>query len=240
MVQARVVCHQNSEDIVQAKQPQPGSMSLVKVFEGLTILALALMVLGVISTAVGPNGLGIASGGLIDSEVMSVDAELDFPVDFGDRLEWTDTSQGTVDAATGLPPVEFAGPVTAQLLFWSPTTAQRTAWVLWKIAGPLLGIAGAALILRMTRDARNGDPFSPANESRLWKLAFLVAIGGSAVSWVGAAVRAWLIESSAAADSVSLTFTLVFTPIIVGIGIALLASVWRVGVGLREDVDGMV
>lgn len=225
---------------MKAKQPQSGSMSLVKVFEGLTILALALMVLAVISTAVGSNGLGIASGGWIDGEVMSVDAELDFPVDFGDRLEQIETSRGTVDAASGLPPVGFAGPVTAQLLFWSPTTAQRTAWVLWKIAGPLLGIAGATLILRMTRDARNGDPFSPDNESRLWKLAVLVAIGGSAVSWVGAAVRAWLIESSAAADFVSLTFTLAFSPIIVGIGIALLASVWRVGVGLREDVDGMV
>ena len=240
MVQTNGVRHQNSEEKVKTKQPQPGSMSLVKVFESLTIVALALMVLGVISIAIGPNGLGLVSGGWIDGEVMSVDAELDFPVDFGDRLEWVEAAQGTVDAATGLPPVEFAGPVTAQLLFWSPTTAQRTAWVLWKIAGPLLGIAGAALVLRMTRDARNGDPFSPANETRLWKLAFLVAIGGSVVSWVGAAVRAWLIESSAAADSVTLTFTLVFSPIIVGIGIALLASVWRVGVGLREDVDGMV
>lgn len=225
---------------MKAIQTKPGSTSLVRVFESLTIVALALMVLAVVSTAVGPNGFGIAVGGLIDDEVMSVDVELDFPIDFGDRLEWTEKSEGTVDAATGLPPVEFAGPVTAQLLFWSPTTPQRIAWVLWKIAGPLVGIIGAVLVLRITRAARNGDPFSPANESRLWKLAFLVAIGGSAVSWVGAAVRAWLIESSAAADSVALTFTLVFTPIIVGIGIALLASVWRVGVGLREDVDGMV
>ncbi|MDH5372699.1 MAG: DUF2975 domain-containing protein [Acidimicrobiia bacterium] len=216
------------------------STVLARVLEVIAIIAMVSMVLAIVATVIGYQGLNLTNGRFGDNALMTVSADLDFPVDFGDRLSWTDTALGTVDAATGKPPVELTGPISARLSIWSPTGVEQLAWVMWRIFGPALGLVGAWLIYGMTRSSRLGDPFSPANERRLWKLALLVAVGGSANLWFGQVFRSWLVERSAAAEFISSSLTFSFTPIVAGIVIGMLASVWRIGVGLREDVDGMI
>ncbi len=90
------------------------------------------------------------------------------------------------------------------------------------------------------RSSRTGDPFVTANTRRLWALAFVIAVGGTGYSLLSGAAETLLIQRSAAADQIDLSFTVSFLPIIIGIGVAVLASVWKVGVELRDDVDGMI
>jgi hypothetical protein len=230
------------DSFMTAQNSARQTSSLGRAVEVLAIIGMVAMALGIVATVFGNTGFDVLTATSFgDNTVMSAPVDLDPPVDFGDGLAWTDGPDGgTVDAATGKPPVELGGPVTAQLSFWGPTTAQRLVWVLWQISGPALGIAALWLIYRMARSTRLGDPFSTANEQRLWTLAAVVAIGGSASAWLGEAARAWLVARSAAAGVVTFSFTLSFAPIIAGIVVAMLASIWHVGVGLREDVEGMV
>lgn len=104
---------------------------------------------------------------------------------------------------------------------------------------PGLGLL-LALVLSIVRSARHGDPFVRANVRRLWWLAGLFAIGGTSYSVLSGFAEVLMIRRSAVADLAVTRFTVEFLPILVGIAIAGLASVWQVGVGLREDVEGMV
>ncbi|MDH5519389.1 MAG: DUF2975 domain-containing protein [Acidimicrobiia bacterium] len=222
---------------------QTRSTRLGTILEGVALVGLAAAVLQVTLVLTGPYGIDIRPGGMNifgSDRVMSVRGEVAFPVDFGDRLTWIDTEDGTRDAATGLAPVELGGPVEAELSFWSPTTSQRTIWVIGQVLAPLMVAAGIWLVFQIVRSARRGDPFTTANENRLWSLAFLVGVGGTAYQLVAGAVDMLLIQRSAAADMFAITATISFLPLIFGLLIALLAAVWRLGIELREDVEGTI
>jgi hypothetical protein len=49
-----------------------------------------------------------------------------------------------------------------------------------------------------------------------------------------------MIQRSAAADLAPIEFSVSFLPLVIGIGVAVLAGVWQVGVGLRDDVEGTI
>lgn len=136
--------------------------------------------------------------------------------------------------------MELGGPVTAQLTFWSPSGSQRFFWLLPRILGSVLILVGIHLVRRMIRSARSGDPFTAANEQRLWALAGLTAIGGTAYSLIDGFTEMLLIQRSAAADLFVPTATLSFLPLIMGATLAMLAMVWRMGVQLRDDVEGTI
>lgn len=211
--------------------------------EFLAIAVMALLALYILVVVTGPNVLDLrpslsnVGGG---DKVMAVPGQIDFPVDFGDRLSWIDTEDGTRDAATGQAPVELGGPVTAQLTFWSPTTSQRVAWAVRELLGPILTIAGVWLVFGIVRSARRGDPFTGDNERRLWSLAVLVAVGGTLYSMVVGFTTMLLIQRSAAADMFVTAATVSFLPLVMGALLAMLALVWRIGVGLRDDVEGTI
>ena len=57
---------------------------------------------------------------------------------------------------------------------------------------------------------------------------------------VGQALLTWLVERSAASELVDRTFMVSFVPIVIGVAVGALASIWRVGVGLRQDLDGTI
>ncbi len=211
--------------------------------EFVAIAVMALLALYIVLVATGPNVLDLrpslsnVGGG---DEVMAVPGQIDFPVDFGDRLSWIDTEDGTRDAATGQAPVELGGPVTAQLTFWSPTTSQRAAWAVRELLGPILTITGVWLVFGIVRSARRGDPFTGDNERRLWSLAALVAVGGTLYSTVVGFTTMLLIQRSAAADMFVTAATVSLLPLVMGALLAMLALVWRIGVGLRDDVEGTI
>lgn len=222
---------------------QTRSTRLGAALEAVALVGLAAAALQVILIITGPYVLDIRPGGMnvFDSDqVMSVRGIVDFPIDFGDRLTTIETDDGTRDAATGLAPVELGGPVEVQLSFWDPTDSQKWIWAVAQILAPILVAAGIWIVYQIVRSARRGDPFTADNEQRLWALALLVGVGGTAVQFIDGFSRLLLIQRSAAADMFEQSATLSFLPIIFGLLIALLAAVWRLGVELREDVEATI
>ncbi len=207
----------------------------VRLFEILLAIGMVFMVIGVVTPILDRPGLG-----LIGDTRPTADAELDFDVDFGDRLTTVATDDSVVDAATGQAPVTIGAPVSARFVFEEPTGSQRVIWLVLQCVPPLLALAGTWLAFSIVRTARRGDPFIAANERRLWRLAFLIAVGGTAWSLAGAFLGMLLIQRSAAADMTPITASVSFLPLIVGLGVGVLASVWHVGIGLRDDVEGMI
>lgn len=220
----------------------PG-IRLGRLLELLAIAGMALVALHILLIVTGPNVGDVRPSATniagVD-RVMSVRGELVFPVDFGDRLAWTDTAGGTRDAATGLEPVELGGPVEAELSFWNPTRSQRASWAAAETFGPLLALAGIWTVYGLVHSTRVGDPFTTENEHRLWLLAGIVAIGGTLDGLVTGVVDTLLIEHSAAADLVRASSELSAFPIAVGLLLAMLALVWRIGIRMREDLEGTI
>ena len=68
----------------------------------------------------------------------------------------------------------------------------------------------------------------------------LVGAGGVAYSTVAGLARVLLVQRSAAADLFLVVFEIPFLPIIAGLFIAALASIWRIGVTLRDDVEATI
>lgn len=222
---------------------QTHSSRLGSVLEGIALVGLAAAALQVVLVLSGPYVLDIRPGGMNifeSDQVMNVRGEVNFPIDFGDRLSWIDTDDGTRDAATGQAPVELGGPVEVQLSFWDPTASQRTIWAIGQVLAPLLVGAGIWLVFQIIRSTRRGDPFTATNEQRLWSLALLVGVGGTAYQLIAGFIRMLLIQRSAAADLFAVTATISFLPLVFGLLIALLAAVWRIGIDLREDVEATI
>ena len=230
-------------NVSASTRQQAQSSRLGSILEGIAIVGLAAAALQILLVLTGPYVLDIRPGGMNifgSDEVMSVRGEIDFPVDFGDRLTWVDTDDGTRDAATGQAPVELGGPVEVALSFWDPTPSQRSIWAIGQVLAPVLVAAGIWLVYQIVRSARRDDPFTTANEHRLWSLAALVGVGGMAYQLVSGFVNMLLIQRSAAADMFAMTATISFLPVVFGLLIALLAAVWRIGVELREDVEATI
>lgn len=216
----------------RATQP----LAWIRLLEALLIAGMAIGALTIIATVLDQPGLGV-----LGDDRPTVDAQVAFPVDLGNEFETTMSDNGIViDADTGQAPVELGEPVAARFTFLDPSMDQRVIWLLWQVAGPLLVLVGLSLVLSIVRSARHGDPFVRANVRRLWWLAALFAIGGTGYSMLSGFAAVLMVQRSAAADLAVIQFTVEFLPILVGVAIAALASVWRVGVGLREDVEGMV
>ncbi len=206
-----------------------------KALEALLVIGMVFMVLGMVGAVIDRPGLG-----LYGDTRPAVDAEVDFPVDFGDRLATTEIDDAIVDAATGQAPVTIGEPVIAHFVFTEPSASQRVIWVIWQVTDPLVALLGTWLVFAIVRSARRGDPFVAKNEQRLWVLAFVVGVGGMLTQLLGGFSEMLMLQRSAASDMTSITATLSFLPAILGLGIAVLAAVWHVGVGLRDDVEGMI
>lgn len=216
------------------------------VVEAIVALGVVMAALTGLGYLIGPNGAGLVHGKpgwpLIGpgQYSMTVETELDTDVTITGAPTTTETTSGTVDAATGQRPAAIGRPITATVEFDGPTAGQRWAWAIWQAAGPLLSAFGLGIVLVMLRSARREDPFDKANLRRLQALTFLVLVGGTLVSWGGAFVRRWLLDNSAVADIVPLDFHFSFLPIIGGVLLAMLTEVWRRGVAMRTELEGLI
>jgi hypothetical protein len=199
---------------------------------------MAFMAVAIIATIGGVNGLRAFGGPDGADPVMSIVADVQAPLDLDDLLPITVDDTGRV-SVFGQAPVRATSP-TATIEFLDPSASQRVIWLIWQVSGPVLGLLVAWPVLQMARSTRAGDPFTPANERRLWTVAILVAVGGIGYSMVAGFARMLLVQRSAAADLFAIVFEISFLPIIAGVVIAALASIWRIGVSLRDDVDGTI
>lgn len=201
-----------------------------------------------LSVILGPNGLGLVT---IRSQwpivgqsayAMSIDTPFNdnAGISIANAPRIKQASNGDVDAVTGGPPVEIGGPFSGPIGFLNPTFAMQWAWIYWQAAGPLLAAGSLFVVLKVVRSVRTGTPFTRENVRRLRIVALLVGLGGTFVAATDEIVRRWLLDNSAVADIVIRDWHLSFVPLLAGVLIAVVAEVWRAGVAIADDLDGVV
>ncbi len=105
----------------------------------------------------------------------------------------------------------------------------------------LLVTVAVVLLLGVARALRRGDPFQPANVTRLRLLGLLIALGGIGAPWVRDTTRNTLLDGVAlAGHTLPITFEIQLWPLLVGALVAFLSGVYARGARLRDDVEGMV
>ena len=122
-----------------------------------------------------------------------------------------------------------------------PTAAQRLLDLLPGVLLTAVVVAGAWLVLRVLRDVAAGDPFRPRNVTRLRALAVLVAIGLPVVWFAQGAVDLGLLTSlDIDAGVAGVVVAVPWAPVVAGMLVALVAEAFKLGAGLRDDVEGLV
>lgn len=139
---------------------------------------------------------------------------------------------------------EYSGGThTGVVTFWDPGFLPLLAWALL-LSLPLIAVAGLWFVLgRMVSSAVDGDPFTGGNASRLVLIGSVLLVGPYLFIVLNYLVRLWMLSSSTVAgkvDAVMPWSTLPLWPLGAGIAVLALASTWRVGVRLRDDVAGLV
>lgn len=130
-----------------------------------------------------------------------------------------------------------------QLTFQDPGMASRTAWL---VAIALIPVGLAWLwwtLSRLVGSARRGDPFTHRNARRLAVAGALVALGPMLALLAQQAALRWMLAGSTAAGKADIWFRwerVSLWPLGVGLALLVLAAVWRHGVAMREDLEGLV
>ncbi len=210
---------------------------------GLFVLLAALWV-------VGPSGIGLTDladvPNKLDRAARGSDTLLDWSqpptseVDVTDeasfqRLYASDVTGGDLDLPVQPGPLEIflnaRWEETVAYAALGAATSLGLAFVCWALAG-------------LTRSSRAASPFTRANARRLTTVGALLLLGGPAASLGQWGVRAWMIESASYAAVLGPpSYGLVDLPwSVMGAGAVLLviALVWRRGVTMAEDLEGLV
>lgn len=221
----------------QSKDPR----SYGRTIEFLVTVVMVVAVGAIVATFIGANGLRITGGPDGTEAMMSIVGQpsSEFDIDLGDPLPIMVDDEGIV-SVFAQPVVEVGEPLTITASMLDPTPSQRVIWLLWKISVPLLLLLVAWPIRQMARSTKDGDPFTAANERRLWTISGLVSIGGVIVSLISGSAETIIIGRSAAADLFAIDFEITFLPIAAGLVISALASVWHVGVEMRDELDATI
>ena len=164
-----------------------------------------------------------------------------------------------VDAATNAPlPVSYTtkvtsgielprgathdGNATMDLLLKDPTLGERLVQALPEFLVAALTIAVAWLLFRLLRSTQAGEPFTKRNVRRINTIALIVGLGGVMGQLAQAIADNAIQTTGRLPDRVDLTLGATFTPLplVVMLVIALIGEVFRRGVQLRDDVEGLV
>ena len=217
------------------------SRSRTSVLEILIMIIMALATAAIVAVLIGGNGLRITDRPDGKDAMITIDGQpsSEFDIDLGDPLPTMVDDDGNVTVA-GQPIVEVGAPITVTASMLDPTPSQRVIWLIWTVSGPLLVMLIAWPVLQMARSARFGDPFTAANVRRLWWLAGLVSIGGTLVSMISGSAETIIMGRSAAADLFNIEFEISFLSIAAGLLISALASIWHVGVTMRDELDATI
>lgn len=144
------------------------------------------------------------------------------------------------DTVTTGPALEFLIPSRTRVVVWKPNARQRVGFAGVPMLAGLLTLAVIALLLRVTRTLREGDPFIAINARRLYMIAALVGIGGQVTAFLSAWVRLDVLHHPNVAPYVIRDADMTFVPLIAGLGVAVAAEVFRQGARLRDEVEGLV
>lgn len=128
--------------------------------------------------------------------------------------------------------------------FYEPSGLQRLAYVGLQCS---LSLGFAWLwwtLARLVVSAREGDPFTQANVGRLRAIGWLVLVGGPVYAVGMWLIHRWLLATSELADEATVWpldwRDIPWWSVGVGLAVLVLAAVWRRGVAMRHDVEGLV
>jgi len=223
-------------------RPKDSARSLGRAVEIIATIAMLFALIAIVASLVGGNGLRITDRPDGTDAMMTIVAQpsAEFDIDLGNPLPTTvDEADGTV-SVFGQAVVEVGEPLTVTASLLNPGLAQRILWLIWQISGPLLLLLVAWPIRQMARSTKDGDPFTARNERRLWSIAGLVMVGGIVVSMISGSAQTIIMGRSAASELFIIEFEISFLPIIAGLVIAALASIWHIGVDMRDELDATI
>jgi hypothetical protein len=130
-----------------------------------------------------------------------------------------------------------------ELAFWDPSWLPRGVWLAAGVAA-WLGLAWLWWTLaRIAGSARRGDPFHHHNARRIAIAGGLVFAGPALLLAIRQAALWLMLEESSASGKATLWFRwewLPLWPLGVGLALLVLAVVWRRGVAMRDDLEGLV
>jgi hypothetical protein len=199
------------------------------------LVALVAAGLGAAAIVAGPAGFGWFGG----EPAISGDATVVDDLEIGARL--TDALDAVAaDSTSAGDALDIEVPFSVHFEIDDPSTASRIVWVAALVIDPIVGVLGLWLVLGIVRSTRTGQPFTEANERRLWTLASVVAIGGTVASVADDFARTFALQRSNLADLFVIEATISFLPILAGLAIAVLAGVWRIGVNMSDDLTGTI
>lgn len=223
-------------------RPKYSARSLGRAVEIIATIAMLFALIAIGASLVGGNGSRITNGPDGTDAMMTVVGRPspEFDIDLGNPLPTTvDEADGTVKVF-GQAAVEVGEPLTVTASLLDPTRSQRVIWLIWQVSGPLLLLFIAWPIRQMARSTKEGDPFTAKNERRLWSIAGLVIIGGTLVSVISGSAQTIIMGRSAASELFIIEFEISFLPVIAGLVIAALASIWHIGVDMRDELHATI
>jgi len=136
-------------------------------------------------------------------------------------------------------------PGGAVVNLWGPTGFQHHVYMAVHVLAYALVAVIAVVLARMVADSRRGSPFVRRNVMRLFWIGWLVIIGTPVISWANWACLRWIFNSSTASGHVARTVgysweSLPWWSMLIGAVVLILATVWRSGVQMADDVAGLV
>jgi hypothetical protein len=137
-------------------------------------------------------------------------------------------------------------PGASVVQLWDVSKLQQISYVALQLVGFAVVALIAISLARLVADSRGESPFSLRNVARLRRIGVLVLVGTPLASFAHWAVERWMLESSSMGDRVSLYrdhyrwSSLPWWTMLVGAAVLVLADVWRRGVRMASDVEGLV
>lgn len=137
--------------------------------------------------------------------------------------------------------VEASLPNSTDVSVWAPMTfRQVVAFAGAPILGGLVVVAALLLAILVVRDLRRGRLFTSVNLRRTYAIAAVVGIGGTLAEVAGAWGRVGVLKSPVLDGYVSVSWSVSWMPLVVGLAIACAAEVLRLGARMQRDVEGLV
>jgi hypothetical protein len=126
------------------------------------------------------------------------------------------------------------------LLLKDATLGERLAQALPQFLFAAMSIAVAWMLFQLLRDTEAGEPFTRRNVRRINTIA--IVVGGGVVVQLAEAIAENAITTGRLPDRAGFFFEMSFPPLplVLMLVIALIGEVFRRGVQLREDVEGLV
>lgn len=217
---------------------------------GLALIIAVVALASLLPAVLGPNGLDLARGTLplwppqpnmhfkVDPSPEVIYRVLDSPDT--QLLEWESTANGTVDAATGLPPVETSWANGWLLSILGPDWVDHAWYALPMVASSLMLIGVLVLAFRIVGSIRAEGFASRRNSQRLLAMAIIVGLGGSLVQAAEIVGHRIILDRSAAAGLFEIQWSFSFTPLLAGMILLMCSHVVRRNAELQEEVAGLV